>query len=518
MPISGAPLGDPIVISNLLGCGLELNPDEPALVSTVARWTWRELDVASRRLAANLLALGLKPGDRVASLMPNRVDLIVHYLGCLRAGLVVMPLNYRYTPQEIDYALQVGGASVLLVHQERERDLAQSNLAKGLPNGTIRYDDWDQPQDDGLCFAELMTSPSPKAELPIPHPDSPAIMLFTSGSTGRPKGVTHTHKSLGHILASTIASFALGPKDVMLPGISISHIAGIGYSLSTLAAGGRVDVARKYIDEELLQLLRQTQPTAMVMLPSSLFHLIRDPDAAGEDFRSLRLCIVGGDKVGKVLEDEFKSLTGLQITTNYGMTEIGFATSCPLSEIRPGSIGKPFPGFNLSIRDEAGIELPPGGAGRLWVNSKTVMAGYWNNPEATAQTIVDEWLDTGDIVRADDDGFLWYTGRQKQIIVHDGSNISPQEIEEVLQAHQAIADVGVVGVHDPIHGENVRAYVALKPGAERPPELKLIAFARARIGYKAPEEIVFVDELPLNAAGKIDRARLKDLADQSLHH
>lgn len=517
MPLSGVPLQGPVVVADLLARGLALKPDEPALVSTATQWSWRELEAVSYRLAANFLAIGLKPGDRVASLMPNRVELVVHYLACLRAGLVAMPLNYRYTPPEIDYALEVGGASILLAHQERDADLALSDRAENLPKGVIRYADADRPLPEGPNLASLMATPPPNVVLPIPRPDAPAMILFTSGSTGKPKGVTHTHRSLGYILASTVASFRLGPDDIVLPGLSISHIAGIGYSLSALAAGGRVDVARKYVDEELLQLLRKTRPTAIVMLPASLFRLIEDPDTTAGDFRSLRLCIVGGDKITNVLEDEFRALTGLQITTNYGMTEIGFTTMCPLGETRPGSIGRPLAGFSLSIRDEHGAELPAGREGRLWVTSNTVMAGYWDNPQATAEAIVDGWLDTGDIVSADDDGYLRFTGRKKQIIIHDGSNISPQEIEETLQAHVTVADVGVVGVRDLVHGENVRAYVTLKPGATRPPEQELIAFARARVGYKAPEEIVFLDELPLNAVGKVDRIRLKEMAAQTLH-
>ena len=140
------------------------------------------------------------------------------------------------------------------------------------------------------------------------------------------------------------------------------------------------------------------------------------------------------------------------------------------------------------------------------------MVGYWANPNATAETIVDDWLDTGDIVRADDDGCVWFAGRKKQIIIHDGSNISPQEVEESLEAHDAVDLAGVVGVHDLVHGENVRAYVTLREGMARPSEQELIGFSRARVGYKAPEEVVVLEEMPFNATGKVDRARLKSIA------
>ena len=146
------------------------------------------------------------------------------------------------------------------------------------------------------------------------------------------------------------------------------------------------------------------------------------------------------------------------------------------------------------------------------------MIGYWGDPAATAETVVDGWLDTGDVMSADEDGYLWFHGRQKQIIIHDGSNICPQEIEQALLEHGDIDAAGVVGVHHLVHGENVRAYVTVKPGATRPTAQALIDFARARVGYKAPEEIVFLDAMPLNATGKLDRMALKEMAQTRLHH
>ena len=145
------------------------------------------------------------------------------------------------------------------------------------------------------------------------------------------------------------------------------------------------------------------------------------------------------------------------------------------------------------------------------------MIGYWNRPDATAETIVDGWLDTGDLVAADEQNYLWFRGRKKQIIVHDGSNICPQEVEESLLDHAAVASAGVVGIHDLVHGENVRAYVVFRPGVERPTTAELIQFSRARVGYKAPDEIVVIDEMPINAVGKVDRVALRQMADSAVN-
>jgi len=166
----------------------------------------------------------------------------------------------------------------------------------------------------------------------------------------------------------------------------------------------------------------------------------------------------------------------------------------------------------MSVRTEDGQEVPAGGEGRLWIKSPTAMVGYWDNSEATFATIRDGWLDTGDIMRMDENGYLWFRGRKKQIIVHDGSNICPQDVEEALLEHAAVEAAGVIGVHDLLHGENVRAYVVLSDAVEAPTIQELIDHARGRIGYKAPEEIIVLQEMPMNATGKVDRVSLKTMA------
>lgn len=516
MPHSGPSLEKPIKLSKLLQTGLGNSPDAAALVSREGEVSWSELDGTTSRLAAHYLALGLKPGDRVASLMPNRIALLAHYIACFKAGLVLTPLNYRYTPPEIDHALDVSGARIIFAHAERASDLASSK-AGSLPLGVITY---GANNGNGPSFEELVQTAPPAAALPDTAPDAPAAIFFTSGSTGPAKGVTHTFDSLGWMFASAVKSFGLTPDDVVLPGSSCSHIGGFTFSFAALSAGARVVVARTFDHDELGPLLRTARPTVLSMLPTALLHLIREHDMTPDELSSLRLCRSAGDKVPAELEKEYMALTAHPVSEGYGMTEIGLAALNPPTMLdKLGSVGLPSPGFAFSIRGDKGHELPTGEQGRLWVRTLSRTAGYWNDPNASADVIRDEWLDTGDVMKADEDGYLWFCGRQKQIIVHDGSNISPQEVEEALLAHPAVESAGVVGMHDLTHGENVRAYVALKPEVPRPKALELIQFARARVGYKAPEEIVFLDAMPLNATGKVDRVALKKLAaGDHAHH
>ena len=510
MPIYGPSIEGPIIPADLLHRGLSAKPDEDALVSATERWTWRKLDTASERLAGNLLDLGLQPGDRIASLMPNRCALVIHYIACLRAGFVLTPLNYRYTPPEIDYALEVSGAAALFAHDERAGDLAASKRVAELPLGVIRYSE-DKAAGDGT-FAAL-TAGSPNRTPAPPDLDAPALIFFTSGSTGRPKGVTHTHRTLGWQMSVQVHTMRLTEDDVMLPAQSLSHCGASVLSLETLSVGGRVVEARSIESDQILALMRSERPTCLFMLTTALFDLIRNASATKDDFTSLRFCGAAGDKVAEELHQEFSALTGFPIAEGYGMTECSMTTMTPISGLnKPGSAGAAVGSFAYSIRDDTGREVAPDVDGVLWVKAPTVTTGYWNNPEATAAAIQDGWFNTGDVMAVDSDGYFWFRGRKKQIIVHDDSNISPQEVEESLLAHEAVSAAGVVGVHDMVHGENVWAFVAFKDGATRPSKDALIRFSKSRVGYKAPEVIIVLDHIPLNATGKVDRVTLKELA------
>jgi acyl-CoA synthetase (AMP-forming)/AMP-acid ligase II len=509
-------------LEDLLTVGLAAGRDRTVLVSAVRSLTWAELEDESDRLAGGYRALGLATGDRLASLMPNRIDLAVHYLACFKAGLVATPLNYRYTHREIDHALAVSGARALLAHAEREEDVAASELAGGLELGVIAYSDAKEsaPASGGAwrhAFAELLGAESPARV--VNDPASPAAIFFTSGSTGPAKGVTHTHETLRWMMASAGAAFGLSGEDVFLPGSSMSHVGSFLWTLSTLAAGGRVVVARSYDAHEILPLLRSQQPTVLAMIPAALAALVRDHDLSHEDFASLRICRAGADKVSTELLAEFAALAGFPIDEGYGMTEVGLATlNPPAGPIKQGSIGPPIAGYGISLRDEEGEAVTEAGVvGRVWIRTRSRMAGYWEAPEATAEVLEGEWLDSGDLAHADEDGYLWFFGRKKQVIVHDGSNISPLEVEAALAEHPCVGLAGVVGVEDVVHGENVRAYVTVREGAERPSSADLVVFCRERVGYKAPEEVVFLDEMPLNPTGKIDRVGLKEMAEDHLH-
>jgi acyl-coenzyme A synthetase/AMP-(fatty) acid ligase len=509
--LCGPQLKRPLNLATLLEAGLNNSPDARALFSLEKEWSWRELDQTSTRLARHYLQMGLTPGDRVASLLPNRGELMIHYLACCKAGLVATPLNYRYQAPEIDHALEVSGALLLVAYAERDDSLASSERVSRLPLGRISF---GTERSNYPRLEDLTTTDGPAVDLVAPKTNSPAFIFFTSGSTGKPKGVTHTHETFGWMVASAIEGLAITPDDVFLPATSASHIAATSFLFAGLGAGACVAVARTFGGDELLPLLRTVRPTLLCMLPSPLFGLVRDHGAARADFQSLRRCISGGDKISAELEREFMDVAGFAIEEVYGMTETGTSLINPTAaHNRIGSIGQLAPGFDASVRGDSNAEVTRGESGQLWIRSPSNMIGYWNRPDATEETIVEGWLDTGDLVATDEQNYFWFRGRKKQIIIHDGSNICPQEVEESLLEHPAVAIAGVIGIHDLVHGENVRAYITWRPEAKPPTITELIEFSRARVGYKAPDEIIVLDTMPINAVGKVDRVALRQIAD-----
>src|SRR5204863_9879308 len=353
-----------------------------------------------------------------------------------------------------------------------------------------------------------------------PPPSAPGaaeVIFFAARRARPPKGVTHTDGSLGWMFATAAAGLEHGPADLLLAGSSLSHVGAFYVSFAALSVGAGVIVARTIDGDELLPLLRQDRPTVLSMLPSALFALTRDHGARRDDFASLRLCRGAGDSVSAELEREFTALSGFVIDEAYGLTEAGLVTINPPSgRIKVGSVGQVVPEVSLSIRDDEGKELSPGSEGRLWIKTRAATVGYWGDPGATEAAFSNGWLDSGDVMRVDDEAYFSFCGRKKQIIVHDGSNICPQEVEGALLEHPGVATAGVIGIHDLVHGENARAYITLTEGTERPASQELIQFARARVGYKAPEEIVVLDQMPLTATGKLDRTSLKRTAHANL--
>lgn len=510
MTITGPTLDRTVDLSRLLEPGLAQKPDAIAISAMNDSLSWRGLEAQSQNLASSYADLGLRRGDRIVSLLPNRLQVLVHYLACLRSGLVAVPLNYRYLAQDIDYAIGLTEPRLMVAHAERADDISRCAGVADLELGGLSVDG-DLP---GFGAFQPLTERAAATVPPDrPGPDDPAVVFFTSGSTGRPKGVTHTQASLGHIVSSLGATYQLTEKDTILPIASLSHMLAQIMSYAALAVGGSAVVAKDISVGAVMPLMRHHQPTVLAMMPYALTEVVYASEDSDPAFQNLRMCDCGGDKVATDLQKKFQEVSGVELAEGYGLTEAGIVThNRPEGPIVHGSVGPAMPGNEFAVRDPNGEDLPAGEEGVLWIRSPSVMSGYFGDPVATAEVIKDGWLNTGDLLRFDDQGYFWFCGRKKQIIIHDGSNISPQEVENVLLQHDAIEAAAVVGIPDTLHGQNIRAYVVLKPGIGQLPAAEILGMARDRIGYKAPEEIVAIGRLPENAAGKIDRVALAKLA------
>ncbi|QFT54640.1 class I adenylate-forming enzyme family protein [Microbulbifer sp. THAF38] len=514
MPFYGDPLLKPADLKNLLEVSLDSKPDEIALLCSSRAWTWRELQRDIDTLAERLAAKGFRQGERFASLMPNQGEMLIFLLSCIKLGLVAVPLNYRYTSAEIDRALEVSGAVALCVDEELREDIRSNKSVSGLSKGILIF---ESALENTWNFESLVDSGLPAVGPPSSDLEDCAFLFFTSGSTGEPKGVIHSQFSFGSIVASFAIALNLSRNDVVLPGASIAHVGSLSTAMAAFSVGAMVVIPQSFEGPEILSLLRSCRPTVLVMIPAAFISMERNHDAKREDFASLRLCVTGGDKFPLNLAVEFVRKTGLMIQETYGLTEAPDCLFNPSSSIeKAGSVGKVSPGYIACLRDGEGREVAPDTDGNLWLSGAPVMAGYWANSGVTRTVLENDWFDTGDIMRVDSHGYFWFRGRKKQIIVRDGSNLSPQEIEEAVMAHPAVDLAGVVGVHNDVHGEDVWAFITLKSGVTAPSVEDVIDCARERVGYKAPEVIIILDSMPLNPTGKIDRAALKKLAEEQL--
>jgi len=507
-----------MLMGQMLAAARKRAPDKVALVFGEQCWTYAEIDDATDRIAASLWAEGVKPGDRVAFFLPNCPELVFGYFACFKLGAITVPLNYRYKSGEVHYALEHSGAVALIVHPTLAGEIDLLAIQKlGVRRAYIASEKGQPPF--AQPFDSLLTGT--KEQLPAPTFDEKqaVAILYTSGSTARPKGVTYTHASLWHDCTIQTESFRFSQSDVHLISTAACHAAAFtGQLLPNVLAGGTTVLTHLPSPSQVIDAIQTHRVTRVQMLPATLEDLIEHLEGgAAADLSSWRCCTAGGDLVSLDLHQRFRKTTGFEIDELYGMTEV---LSCianpPFGVKRLGSIGKPVSRTQARVVDDNGADLPAGQIGELLIQSPAMMTGYWNDPSATAEALRAGWMHTGDLARVDEDGYFWFMGRKKEIIIRGGSNISPLEVEMVLDAHPAVRLSGVVGLPDKHLGQTVAAFVALRDDASSLPTVEeLRQFVADRIAaYKVPERITLLDEMPLNATGKIDRKRLHALVEE----
>ncbi|MEQ1910780.1 MAG: AMP-binding protein [Vicinamibacterales bacterium] len=498
-------------LGNALRTGNSQYPTKTALIVEERSWTYADLDAATDRMAAGLFALGVGPGDRVAVHFTNGLEIVVAYYACFKIGAIVVPLNTRMKGLELQYVLNHSAARFYLGQPALFAEIAP--VRSGVQTIERYFLSGDSSAFEGVSPLGGLDASAEDFTFPSIEPDAVGAILYTSGTTARPKGVTHTVRTLSHLANNGIALAQTDAGDIVGIVVPVCHVFGLGMLVATLTAGTTIVMIPRFDPVFVLEQLQRHKVSLFGGLPIMLNALVNVPGASAYDVSALRACFAGGDAVPTELQRRFKDTFGVDITEACGMTEVQPYTCNPIyGRGKAGAIGLPAPGVTLRLVDPLGRDVPAGAEGEVLVRSEAMMVGYWNDPEATAATIADGWLRTGDLARVDEDGYYWFVGRKKEIIIRGGSNISPLEVEEVIYKHPAVRETGVIGVPNDALGEVVLAYVSLKSGAAVS-EADLKAFIGTQVAaYKVPESILFVPELPKGLTGKIHRKTLKDWA------
>ena len=510
-------------------------PNKAAIVFYGRTVTFSELDEASDRIAGWLRVRGVKPDDRVAIYMENCPQFAIAYYGVLKAGGINVCLNPMHKPAELLHEFVDSGARILVTSDQNYPAVENIRAQAGLESVVVTsYGDFI-PEHPALpvppAFAQPMRQfpatdnfltllrTAPVLQHPEPRSaNDTALLQYTSGTTGTPKGAELTHGNLVANCELVRVFMDIRETDVQLSVLPWFHITGMecqmnlmAYTGSTLVSLGRFDL------ETALRAVQQYRCTVTTLIATINTAIVSFPRTRDYDLSSLRGCFSGGAPVPATIAGRWEEVTGHKLIEGYGLSETAAPTHLnPRQRPKYGTVGVPLPFVDakvVSLEDEVS-EMPPGQSGEVLVRGPMVMKGYWRNPEATAQALRDGWLYTGDIGRIDEEGYFIIEERKKDMLKASGFSVFPAEVESIMYRHPAIAEVGVVGVPDPYRGEDIFAFVVLKPGARGTvTEDQIVAWCHDEMAvYKSPRRVRFVDALPKTASGKILKRLLREEA------
>ncbi len=489
-------------LARIVWDALAEHEDRPAVRQGGGVLSYGDLAWAAGQIASLLGGEGVRPGDRVAVMLPNVTAFPVLAYGTLAAGAVVVPMNPLLRAREIEHYLGDSGARLMFAWEP-----AAAEAAMGAAETGVRVIPVTEPD-----AAALRTGEPPPAWADR-NDDDDALILYTSGTTGTPKGAQLTHGNLrrnAELTARTL--IRTGPDDVIMGCLPLFHSFGLTCGLNAaMVSGACLTLLPRFDPAAALEIIARDEVTVFEGVPTMYAAMLHHPAREQADLSSLRVCVSGGAAMPVEVLRGFEAAFGCMILEGYGLSETSPVASFnhPDRQRKPGSIGTPIEGVEMRLVDPDGKDVPPGGVGEIAIRGHNVMKGYWRRPEATAEAIPDGWFRTGDLARADEDGYFFIVDRKKELIIRGGYNVYPREVEEALYEHPAVAEVAVVGIpHDSL-GEEVGAAVALRPGASVTPE-ELQAFAKERVAaYKYPRRIWLVDDLPKGPTGKILRRSVR---------
>jgi malonyl-CoA/methylmalonyl-CoA synthetase len=460
--------------------------------------SYEQLDRLARQCAARLQEYGLQAGDRVVLLTGEKLPFLIAQLGTLYAGGVALPLNPRFTSEELRYFLSDSGARVAIVGHEQRAVV--DNLRAGLPD-----------LQAVLADQEVMTSSAGPFVEPQLDEEDPCLIMYSSGTTGWPKGVVHTHANVATSLRALARCWRVTPDDIVLNVLPLFHIHGLAFATHlTLLCGGRLLLEDAFEPQRTIELIGRS--TVFMAVPTIYYRLLETPSLreAARGWRSVRLFTCGSAPIRPEVLPELEEVLGRPVINRYGMTEAYVITSLPLDGPWPqGAVGLPLEGVELRVVGEEDRSLAAGEVGSVQIRGPNLFREYWRKPEATQAAFASGWFETGDLGMQDAAGFLTLVGRKHDLIITHGYNVYPQVVERAINDCPGVRESAVVGAPDARRGERVVAFIVRDDPALD--EARLSDFLSQRlVDYQRPRQVLFVDELPRNAMGKVLRRQLQD--------
>jgi long-chain acyl-CoA synthetase len=471
--------------------------------------SYGDLLAGAQRVAGLLRSRGIGPGDRVGLVLPNVSPFPVLFYGAVAAGCVVVPMNPLLKAREVTYYLEDSGASIVFAWHAMAEEVEKAAGGVGIDFVSV----------DPADFADLLADQEPVADVVDRADDDTVVLLYTSGTTGQPKGAELTHANMvTNAALSAETLIELQPDDVVMGCLPLFHCFGLTVGLNAaVLAGACLTLVPRFDPAKALEVIARDRVTVFEGVPTMYAAMLNTPDAQSYDVSSLRTCVSGGSAMPVEVMRNFEETFGCIVLEGYGLSETSPVASFnqPHLERKPGSIGLPVRGVEMRVFDDDGAEVETGEVGEIVIRGENVMKGYWAQEDATKEAIKDGWFHSGDMAKRDEDGYFYIVDRKKDLIIRGGYNVYPREVEEALYAHDAVAEVAVIGVPHPELGEEVAAAVALKADAQATEE-DLRDFAKTQLAaYKYPRHVWIVDELPKGPTGKILRREVKPPAAEA---
>jgi long-chain acyl-CoA synthetase len=472
-----------------------------------------EMQLASRRLARALKDLGVKRGDRVILQMPNCPEVLQGFGAIWRIGAVVVPINYLVGEEETAYIYQDSGAKVVISSKAfLPKIRAGRAKAPGLEN--VILTDLDVPVGF-LSYPGLVENSSEEIEIVDMDDNELAALIYTAGTTGRSKGVMHTHLSLYSNARMQAESVSLPEGMISIFVLPLCHSYGIAsMNLGLFRRSGGAVLLSTFNVETIFAAIQKYRAHSLAGVPTMYVFMLLFPEPKKHDLSSMKYWFCGSAPLALETFKRFKETFGFEIIEGWGLTEAGANNSVnpPEGMKKVGSIGLPMKGMEMRVMDNEGNPLPPRKEGEIVIRGPMLMKGYWNKPEETAEVLRDGWLHTGDVGYVDEDGYFWITDRKKDLIIKAGENISPRTIEEVLFKHPKVSEAAVIGMKDEVYGEDIKAFLVLKPGQEATAEEIIEHCQKKLTSFLVPKKVVFLKALPKSLVGKVLKKELRKMS------